>query len=72
MAIETEELVKRLITEDPIFRQSYDAHREYERRVSKLEKKPVLTADEIFEKAKLKKAKLTLKDEMQRILAKHQ
>lgn len=71
MATETEELVKRLITEDPNFKQSYVAHREYEKRVSKLEKKPVLTSDEVFEKAKLKKAKLTLKDEMQKIIAKH-
>jgi len=66
-----EELVERLLREDEDFRKAYTVHREYERKVSAMEKKVHLTAEEDLEKKKLKKLKLALKDKMERIIAAH-
>ena len=64
-----EELVKKLLKEDPAFNKTYHADRDYEKVVAKLEKKPHLTAEERAEKARLKKLKLSLKDEMEKIIS---
>lgn len=69
MLMGNEELVKKLLQEDPAFKKTYCAHRDYEKVVAKLEKKPHLTAEEETEKARLKKLKLSLKDEMEKIIS---
>lgn len=68
---ESNELVKRLIEEDEGFRKTFDAHKNYDRTIEQMEKKPHLTSEEAIEKKRLKKLKLALKDEMERMLSKH-
>lgn len=64
-----EGVLKRLIEENEVFRKAYRNHKEYEKRVAELDKKPHLTVDEETERIRLKKMKLTLKDEMERIIS---
>lgn len=66
-----QELVKRLIEEDESFRENYRAHKDYETKISKLEKKSHLSPEDSVEKSKLKKLKLALKEEMEKTLARH-
>lgn len=63
-----EELVKRLLEEDDGFRKTYKAHKDFENKIARLEKKPHLTAEEMVEKKRLKKLKLSLKDEMEKVI----
>lgn len=64
-----EEWVKKLLEEDEAFRKTYKAHKDYENQISRLEKKPHLSAEETVEKNRLKKLKLALKDEMEKIIS---
>lgn len=63
--------LKRLIEENDAFRKAYRAHKEYEKKVAELEKKTHLTSDEELERMRLKKLKLSLKDEMEKIISVH-
>lgn len=63
------ELMEKLLQEDEQFRNTFKAHRSYENRVCKLEKKPHLSPEENIEKKRLKKLKLALKDQLQRMLS---
>ncbi|MBI5560772.1 MAG: DUF465 domain-containing protein [Deltaproteobacteria bacterium] len=65
------EAVKRLLEENGEFKEAYTLHREYKRKVDKLEKKPVLTAAEEVEKKGFKKLKLAMKDKMEKISLKY-
>lgn len=62
-------IVKRLLEKDTIFRRSYETHRDYETRLAKLEKKAHLSAADMVERNRLKKLKLALKDEMEKIIS---
>ncbi|MBI5827865.1 MAG: DUF465 domain-containing protein [Deltaproteobacteria bacterium] len=64
-----QELMKKLLEEDEAFRKTYKAHRDYEKRVAKMENRPHLSEDEKIEKDRLKKLKLKLKDEMETMLS---
>lgn len=64
-----EELVKKLLEKDELFRSAYKTHKDYENRLEKLEKKPRLSSTETAEKNKMKKLKLALKDEMEKKLS---
>ncbi len=64
-----QELMKKLLEEDEAFRKTYKAHRDYEKRVARMENRPHLNEDEKIEKDRLKKLKLKLKDEMERMLS---
>ncbi len=72
MAEKIDGLTKRLLEEDESFKKRYDAHRDYEKQVDAMEKKPHLNVEEVMEKKRLKKLKLALKDEMEQIIADHQ
>ncbi|MBI5562474.1 MAG: DUF465 domain-containing protein [Deltaproteobacteria bacterium] len=61
-------LIKKLLEEDASFRKSYKSHKDCDTKLSRLEKKPHLTPAETVEKNRLKKLKLSLKDEMQKKL----
>ncbi|MFQ5354852.1 MAG: DUF465 domain-containing protein [Thermodesulfobacteriota bacterium] len=67
--LEQTELVERLLEENDAFKKAFMEHKEYKQRVVELEKKGILSDDEIFEEKKLKKLKLALKDEMEQMLA---
>jgi hypothetical protein len=71
MAEKSNGLMERLIKEDESFRKRYDAHKDYEKQVDVMEKKPHLSVEEMMEKKRLKKLKLALKDEMEQIIANH-
>lgn len=59
-----EEVRKALDSGDMVFRSLYDEHQRYDERLSELAGKPALTLDEEFEEKRLKKKKLSLKDQM--------
>ncbi len=65
-----QELVQRLLAEDADFKKTYKSHKDCENKLEKLEKIPRLTPEDKTEKNRLKKLKLTLKDEMEGILKK--
>ena len=64
-------LLEKLLKEDEHFRKTFDAHKSYDRKVDELEKRQHLTDEETFEKKRLKKLKLALRDEMERIIVRH-
>lgn len=64
-------VVEKLIETDREFKEKYKAHKDYESKLEKLEKKPRLTPSETAEKKRLKKLKLALKDEMKQRIAKY-
>ena len=64
-----EKLVKKLLDENAELKKCREAHRDYERQLSKLEKKTRLTAEEGVERNRLKKLKLAMKDRMEAISA---
>ena len=66
-----DELKAELIQTDEQFRRLYEEHREYERRLSELNQKTLLSQDDEFEEKKIKLHKLALKDRMEEILRAH-
>jgi uncharacterized protein YdcH (DUF465 family) len=69
METQDHDLVERLLKEDEAFRDKYRSHRDYENKIARLDKKAHLSGEETVEKNRLKKLKLALKDEMERMLA---
>lgn len=66
---QNDEIVEKLIKEDEGFRSAFKAHKRYGEQVAKMEKKGHLTDAEIVETKRLKKLKLAMKDEMEKILS---
>ncbi len=66
-----EELVERLLRENEDFLKAKKAHMELARQLEELEKKPYLTPKDEIEIKIIKKKKVALKDEMERILMKY-
>jgi uncharacterized protein YdcH (DUF465 family) len=66
-----DDLKAELIQTDEQFRRLYEEHREYERRLSELNQKTLLSQDDEFEEKKIKLHKLALKDRMEEILRAH-
>ncbi len=64
-----DELTKRLLTEDDLFRKRYDTHKDYEKQIEVMDKKAHLDANELIEQKRLKKLKLALKDEMEQMIS---
>jgi uncharacterized protein YdcH (DUF465 family) len=66
-----DDLKAELIQTDEQFRRLYEEHREYERRLSELNQKTLLSQDDYIEDNKIKLHKLALKDRMEQILRAH-
>jgi uncharacterized protein YdcH (DUF465 family) len=66
-----EDLVERLMRENEEFRNAKQAHAQLEKELEAFEKKPFLTPQEEIEIKIIKKKKLFLKDQMERILMKY-
>ncbi|MBI5886315.1 MAG: DUF465 domain-containing protein [Deltaproteobacteria bacterium] len=64
--VSEDRLIKKLLDEDAAFRKSHKAHKDCESKLAKYEKKLHLTPADTVEVNKLKKLKLSLKDEMTR------
>lgn len=65
-----DEVVKKLLDDDADFKKAFKAHKDYENKLERMEKKPRLSAAETVEKNRLKKLKLALKDEMEQRISK--
>lgn len=68
MTSREEELIERLMRENEEFRKAKMAHRELAEQLEELERRPYLTPQEEMEIKIIKKKKLALKDQMERIL----
>jgi len=66
-----EELISRWIDNDPELKKYVEEHREFERRLEELERKPYLTTTEETDRKKLKKLKLRGKDQIEAILCRY-
>ena len=64
-----EEIKAHLIQTDELFRKLVEQHREYDRLVDELERKPALSTQEEVEEHRLKKLKLHLRDEIERMMS---
>lgn len=64
-----QEDVERVLEHNPQFREVYEEHHRFDKKIAKMDKKRHLTDEEILEKKRLKKLKLSKKDEMEKILA---
>jgi uncharacterized protein YdcH (DUF465 family) len=71
MATKEEELVERLMRENEEFSKTKQAHVQLAKQLDELEKKPFLSPQDEMEIKILKKKKLALKDQMEKILVKH-
>lgn len=71
MAKIDEELIERLMKEDEEFRKAKQAHMQLERDLEAFEQKPFLTPQDEMEIKIIKKKKLALKDQMEKILMKY-
>ena len=69
MSDSTDDIIARLIAEDDEFKKIYQAHREYDQKIKKLDKKVGLTPHEETERKKLQKLKLSEKDRMEGLIA---
>jgi uncharacterized protein len=67
----TDQLRQNLMSKDPEFRQLVNEHCECSSRLDQLLKQPYLSAEDLIQETELKKMKLRLKDQMERILARH-
>ncbi len=63
--------VEKLLEKDEGFKKTYKTHKDYERKIERLEKKAHLSPADTMEKNRLKKLKLVLKDEMEKKLARY-
>ena len=71
MDVSLQELKDRLIATDEEFSRLASEHSDHEHRLAQLSAKTYLTDSEQLEEVKLKKRKLSLKDQMELILQKH-
>jgi len=68
MPTKEEELIERLMRENKEFSQVKQAHSQLAKQLEELERKPFLTPQDEVEIKIIKKKKLALKDEMEKIL----
>ena len=68
MATKEEELIERLMRENEEFSKVKQAHSQLAKQLEELERKPFLTPQDEVEIKIIKKKKLALKDEMEKIL----
>jgi uncharacterized protein YdcH (DUF465 family) len=71
MALTQDELKAHLMETDEEFRRLATQHSEYSKKLEELAARHYLTPDEQVEEVRLKKLKLRLKDEMERILERY-
>jgi len=71
MVIREEELIERLMRENEEFKNAKQVHTELARQLDELEKKPFLTPQDELDIKILKKKKLALKDQMEKILVQY-
>ncbi len=70
MAASPQDLKVHLMATNEEFKKLADAHHNYDEKLQQLASKPFLNEEEKIEEIRLKKLKLRLKDEMERIISK--
>lgn len=68
MSIVSDDIAARLVETNPEFREAYEAHRLFEKKIAKMSKNPHPTPEAEEECHKLKRLKLAEKDKMEAIL----
>jgi hypothetical protein len=71
MATKEEELIERLMRENEEFLKTKQAHHQLANQLEELEKKPFLTPQDEMEIKIIKKKKLALKDQLEKILVQY-
>jgi len=71
METKDQALVLANLDHDPLLKQLWKEHQEFEQKLSKIERKPFLTSDEKVEKKRLQLAKLAGKTQIEAILSKY-
>ena len=71
MTTKEEELIERLMRENEQFLNAKQAHNQLAKQLEELEKKPFLTPQDEMEIKIIKKRKLVLKDQMEKILVQY-
>jgi uncharacterized protein YdcH (DUF465 family) len=71
MMTKEEELIERLMRENGEFLKTKQAHTQLAKQLEELEKKPFLTPQDEMEVKIIKKKKLALKDQMEKILVQY-
>ncbi len=71
METNLQELKNRLMASDEEFSRLASEHSNHERRLEQLSRRPYLTDSEQMEEINLKKRKLSLKDQMEKILQRY-
>jgi uncharacterized protein YdcH (DUF465 family) len=66
-----DDLKAELINTDDEFRQLYEEHQSFEKRLQEINQKSLLSQEDEIEEKKIKLHKLTLKDHMEQILRAH-
>ncbi|MDR0547998.1 MAG: YdcH family protein [Deltaproteobacteria bacterium] len=66
-----ETLINRLMVDNPDLKTLVENHRDFERRLDEMNKRPYLSTEEDLERKKIQKSKLAGKDKIERILAAH-
>jgi len=72
MPISPREIRDRLLTSDAEYQRLAEEHSRYEAQLEQLSKTPYLNSEDILREITLKKLKLRVKDEMERIIARHE
>jgi uncharacterized protein YdcH (DUF465 family) len=72
MAKTADSLRAELLTTDEEFRNLHDQHQDYERRLTELHQKSLLSEKDELEEKQIKRQKLYLKDQMETILRQRQ
>ncbi|HJY86153.1 MAG TPA: YdcH family protein [Candidatus Acidoferrales bacterium] len=71
MPISPQELREQLLASDAEFQRLAQEHSRYEDQLEQLSKAPYLSSEDIIQQTTLKKLKLCVKDEMERLIARH-
>ncbi len=71
MPVLPREVRERLMASSAEFQRLAQEHSRYEMQLEQLSKQPYLDAEDLIQQAKLKKLKLRVKDEMERLIALH-
>lgn len=69
MPISRRDIREQLMASDAEFQQLVEEHSRYEAQLEQLSKAPYLSAEDIVQETTLKKLKLRVKDEMERLIA---
>ena len=66
-----EKLISQLIKDNKILKECVEQHKEYEKQLEEYNKRIHLTTEESMKRKKIQKLKLSVRDQVERILAEH-